>query len=376
MSDQKTLPEILSSFEDLKTVKIGYLILVKINEIVTQNGHINPTGLAEIFHVDELAEYNNNKRERQRKLKNKSDAISRKCRCLEKLGLIEEQKVIGQRDEKIKNLILTKKGKELLKYYPLSVIKSLHDNLKQISPKTDVKEKISDYHNERIRDQISRIIDGFPEVYDYFVSLDSFEGFQMIYTGGKLPFEDDILFSDLVNHLGPGFSFIELQKRIDEFKMKAAKLPDVRIEAKEMIQKELQTNLGLEYDPNCSKINTFSSDLVEWVFQGIVQSIESNGSKEYHNLFVTKEFEFESSPEGLIIRSGVYPLMKVYKETRDRNVSMIRDFMSNIGVTGSYHSVNNFIEYRTSLKQLRDLIINKLKHEAERTSFSGPCLYS
>ena len=376
MNEKKTLQDILASLEDLRTVKNGYLLLMKIDEITKQNIHINPTGLAKNIHEKELDEYKKDKKLYNRKLTDRSNTISRKCRELDSLGLIEVQKIKEQSDERGKYYILTEAGRELLKKYSLSKIGILYDQHKSKTSLSNSSGKVSDNHTEKIQEQIGKVISGIPNVHEYFVSLDSFDGFQKIYAGERLPFEDDILYSDLSNHLGKFISYEELQDKLNNFKLKGVRLPEEYRKAKDDIRNELQMKLNLEYDTKCATVDTFSSDLVDWVYRGITNCIESGDNNEFDQLFTNKVFELDNTSDGVIIRSGVELLMKVSDGLQDQKISDIRLFMTNIKTTRSFQAVNNFILYRNDVKKLREWIITRLSQELERQTFFGSCMYS
>jgi predicted transcriptional regulator len=369
------LAEILSNPDALQTVKVGYELLQIINEKMKLNEHINPKRLADLLHSDKLSKLYNDEKLFKNKLKNKAQVIGKKCRNLVELGLIEKQTVVNKKDSKVKYYILTENGKQLLNEYSNSSIEDMLKQLKQKKPSKPFKNQPSYYHYNKIRDLLKRIIDDFPDVYEYFVSEDSFDGFQNIYIGGDFSFESDVLFQDLENHLGTSILFKELQDQIIEFKQKATELRELHKKSKEIIRVEIQNKLKLNYDEYCQMENTFSKDLVDWVYKAINQHIELENINRYRDLFVDKNFDLEISNDIVIVRSEVDLIMKLSETEHIQTVSNLKELMIHIDSMDSYEYIKIFVDHRTDLERIRKEIIEKLSHEIELTKIPGDCVY-
>lgn len=372
----KPLNDILSDPEDLNLIKNSYTILVKLKETSVEHLHITPTDLATILHQDELKEYAKGTKIYKSKMKNRSDTISEKCRELRDIGLIEEQKVKEKKDRREVYYKITEKGDELLSKYSKTSIENKYDKLKKSKQVYRAKQKTDDRHKEDVRGLIGMIIDQLPKVHEYYASPDSFENeLHRIYAGDELPFEKDILYSDLSNHLGTFISFRELRDSIEEFKRGSVELPELWRSTRDKIQNDLVAKLCLAYDDDCGEIDTFSHDLVTWVLRGITIHIERPDESYYGQQFIEGDWEIEPYRTGFRIRAGAYVMMNVSEGIQDEKVAAIKDLMTGIKTADPYGYVKEFIEKRKALVEHRHIIIERLTQELHLSYFPGDCIY-
>lgn len=374
-NDQVAVISIFSNLEKIKTVKNSFDILNIISEYNELKQPIYPTRIAEVIHEEDLKKYINNKNLYKRKLKNKSDNIGEKCRELKTLGLIDEKEINEQADIRRVYYQLTTTGIFLLKIFSITDIENQYKELKKTTNKSS-KEYENDDHSEAIRDIITKIIDEFPIVFDFFISQDPVENYiQEVYSEGKFSFEEDILFDDLEYHMGQFISFEILNKKLDQFKTDARRLPELKNEAMNNIKEMFGETLDLEYDRLCQKTNSFSEKLLNWIYEGNKDLIDTGNEEFYDTHYINHGYEVITSKQETEVKVDGQIILRVSSNDKDSKLHQFDHLLRTVNETDAYRKIHDLINLRNQLKEQRSSLITLHKKEQARAKFNEHCPY-
>ncbi|MEW5760190.1 MAG: hypothetical protein AB1779_05440 [Candidatus Thermoplasmatota archaeon] len=326
-------------------------------------------------------------------------------------------------DERAKLYYLTDKGKIILGYLkqlyektptPMSALVKMSEELRgttktkearynnEMIKKNKVKSKMApeipisarEFHSERIRYVIKKLIDEFPEVGEDNVYITSSRNLylenRIIYLGQKLSVEDETLFSDIKNHIGTFIRYAEFEELFNKFKEKSKKFHENTEKIRELIIPDMKKLFGLIYSDRWDYMNMFHKNLVEWIYDGVKYLADEVRRKYFHEFYVKLSSKVEEmTRDGKTILEywlEARGIIRIDKQECERygfkkdNLKedideRLKRYMENLSKRPCYKEYINNKKLQVELKNLREEIVSKLKQEENRPIYEGNCEY-
>jgi DNA-binding MarR family transcriptional regulator len=224
-------------------------------------------------------------------------AVCRKTKRLLEDGLITQEKG-GEyydrdrgreiRDGRIRTHHLTEKGQKIadyLRYFPLPAASIQSGRRPSHSRWISTDARV--LHSVRLRELLEEMVNQIPIMSSGEVHHSSPTLPWPRYDGENLSIENEILFSDLENHL---VNFEAFDKSYSEFKESCKRFRQLKERILREIALDVSKNFGLRYSPHWNNPDSFSPGMVEWIFEAGALK----GEKEPGRLFKEYYLAFES----------------------------------------------------------------------------------
>ncbi len=309
----KKLNEILKNPGKLKSAWNGLRVLRAIKSLQEEGKSPITKEITKKYYANEIKELSKDKIEVI--IKRKRSLISRKLTDLKKIDLVNVIANKSNMDGRSNYYGLTPVSIEIVNNE--KILQTISESVKITSNERAVEllpEKELDYkkryHSERIRALLSKIKDELEhsldrDLYPENLNTDIIKG-----KVSNFKFRDDPLYKDLKNHIYTFTKFETIDEMIYEFSREVIQYFEIMTTMNVIIVRELKNNLDLSYDPNLRSINSFGTNLVDWVINTLY--FLNVGEEKLYNRYSQ---ELETKREHTVLNGEKVKYVKISGDT-------------------------------------------------------------
>lgn len=167
-------------------------------------------------------------------------------------------------DGRAKLLLLTERGRKIADYLESFELPIRARRKGRPSISAADRSRAREFHSARLRELIERMLPQLPQVHREDVYLSSLDFPRKKYDGDRLPFENEVLFDDLRNHL---LDYDKLNKSHTRFKKSCRDFRRMKQEILEEIRLDISKRFGLRFSPAWGHPDSFLPAMAEWIFE-------------------------------------------------------------------------------------------------------------
>ncbi len=268
----KKLDEILKNPEKLKSAWNGLRVLRAIKSLQEEGKSPITKEITKKYYAKEIKGLSKDKIDVI--IKRKRSLISRKLTDLKKIDLVNVIANKSNMDGRSNYYGLTPISIEIVNNE--KILQTISDSVRTTSNERAVElfpEKELDYkkryHSERIRGLLSNIKDELEHSLERDLYPENLNTDIIKNRVSNFIFRDDPLYNDLMNHIYTFIKFETIDEMISEFSREVIQYFEIMTTLNEIIVRELKDHLDLSYDPTLQAINSFGSNLVDWVIKNL-----------------------------------------------------------------------------------------------------------